>query len=135
MFKTVLVTLLIAFFSFGCDCPCAAETEDMALENTQWKLVSFGRTRMAVPKKAWIKFQEDKYSGYAGCNGMGGEVEIKGDTMMLKSGFSTLMACSDMRLETKFRQEMSKVNSYEVQGDTLILKHDDHAVLNFIAQC
>ena len=134
MFKTLIVGFLITFFLIGCDCPCTSGMEDASFEKTKWSLVSYGRTRMAVPKKAFISFNEGQYSGYAGCNGMGGSYTISGDKLAIKSGLSTLMACADMRLETKFRQEMQKVNTYTIKGDTLNLMHDKHSVLTFIAE-
>jgi len=118
----------------GCDCPCTSGIKDESFENTKWKLESFGRTRMAVPKKAFLIFKDGKYSGSAGCNGMGGEYSISGDKLIIKAGFSTLMACADMRLETRFRQEMQKVQTYKIKGDTLDLMHNERSVLRFIAQ-
>jgi len=134
MFKSVIVSFLVTFFLIGCDCPCTSGMDNSSFEKTKWTLVSYGRTRMAVPKKAFISFNEGQYSGHAGCNGMGGSYTLSGDTLSIKPGFSTMMACADMKLETKFRQEMQKVNSYSIKGDTLNLMHDDKSVLSFIAK-
>jgi len=134
MLKTLIAGFLVTFFLVGCDCPCTSGMEDASFEKTEWILSSYGRTRMAVPKKAFISFNDGKYSGNAGCNGMGGSYTVSGDKLTIKSGFSTLMACADMKLETKFRQEMQKVNSYTIKGDTLNLMHDDRSVLTFIAK-
>jgi heat shock protein HslJ len=134
MLKTFLVSLLVTLFLVGCDCPCTSGMDNASFEKTKWSLTSFGKTRMAVPKKAYITFNEGKYSGYAGCNGMGGEYTVSGDTLSIKAGFSTMMACADMRLETKFRQEMEKVNTFSIKGDTLNLMHDDQSVLRFTAE-
>ena len=133
MFKTVLMTFVIAFFLVACDCPCTSGMQDKSFENTKWSLESFGRKRMAVPKKAFIIFKDEKYTGHAGCNGMSGTYDISGDTLRLKSGVSTLMACADMRQETRFRQELVKVQSYAIKGDTLDLIYNERSVLRFIA--
>ena len=133
MFKTVLITFVITFLMLGCDCPCTSGMQDKSFENTKWTLESFGRKRMAVPKKAFIIFKDGKYTGHAGCNAMSGTYRISGDTLTLKLGVSTLMACANMRLETQFRQELLKVQSYVIKGDTLDLIYKEESVLRFSA--
>ena len=130
MLKRILITL---FFVLGLSTSSLmAESTGSSLEGQDWKLVSFGMNRMAVPKNAWIRFEDGRYSGNAGCNGMGGSYTLDGDKITLGQGMSTLMACDDMSLETKFRELMSKVTSYTLKDKQLVLIHDDHAVLNFI---
>lgn len=133
MFEIVLMTFVITFLMLGCDCPCTSGIQDKSFTNTKWSLESFGRKRMAVPKKAFIIFKDNKYTGDAGCNAMGGIYRISGDKLTLKAGVSTLMACADMRLETQFRQELLRVQSYVIKGDTLDLIYNERSVLRFSA--
>jgi len=128
--KKLLLSLGLMFF-VACAQP-SVEKDTLSLEMTKWKLLSFGYTRMAVPKNAWISFSEGRYVGNAGCNGMGGEYILNEKSLELKSGMSTLMACPEMSLETKFRQEMGKVTSYRFEGKQLLLMQDQHPVLNFV---
>ena len=128
--KKLLLSLLVLLF-VACAQP-VVQKEEMTLQNTKWKLVSFGMKRMAVPQNAWISFKDGRYSGNAGCNGMGGQYILKDKDLELKAGMSTLMACANMALETKFRQEMDKVTSYKFERQQLVLLQDNHAVLNFI---
>jgi len=128
--KHLLISLSIIIFT-ACAQPSITKKE-VSFENKKWKLVSFGMKRMAVPKEAWITFKEGHYSGNAGCNGMGGQYSVKGNTLKLKAGMSTLMACPEMALETKFHQEIGKVTSYTIKNEQLILMNNDHAVLNFM---
>jgi len=129
--KKIILTLLLLLFS-ACSQP-SPKVKTPSFENTKYTLVSFGNKRMAVPKNAWIRFDNGRYSGNAGCNGMGGEYILQGKSLEFKAGMSTMMACEDMSLETKFRQEMQKVTSYRFEHNQLILMHEGYAVLNFIA--
>lgn len=131
--RFLFTSLLAVILFLGCaDMSVKKKEASISLDGKEWKLVSFGKIRMAVPKKSWISFKDGRYSGYAGCNGMGGEYVVDGNNMTLKAGMSTMMACADMRLETKFRQSMLSVDSYKIEGDNLILMHDNHDVLNFM---
>ena len=137
MFKSFLSSVLVLSFIIGCSGTPASQAkpqiEELTLEGHEWKLVSFGRTRMAVPKKAWVSFSEGNYRGYAGCNGMGGEYVKEGNKLLLKPGFSTMMACPDMRLETKFRQTMDSVTGYRIENNKiLLLLNKETPVLNFM---
>ena len=128
--RKILLSLCVLFFSACAQNPIP--NEEFTLENTQWKLVSFGYKRMAVPKNVWIIFKEGIYSGHCACNGMGGAYEVDKNTLEIKAGISRLIACPDMRLETKIRQEIQEVNSYKFENKQLILMHGKEAILNFI---
>ena len=128
--KKVILALTVLLFS-ACAQP-SVKPQNQSLENTKYKLVSFGMKRMAVPPKAWIQFKEGRYSGNAGCNGMGGAYILEDKQLTIKPGMSTLMACPQMGLETKFRQELDKVTTYRVEGKILVLMHEQYDVLNFI---
>jgi len=130
MLKKILIALLVVL---GLNTSTLqAESSAPSFEGQDWKLVSFGSKGMAVPKNAWIHFENGRYSGNAGCNGMGGSYTLDGNKITLSQGMSTLMACDDMSLETKIRALMSKVTSYVLKDKQLILMHDNHAILNFI---
>jgi len=131
--RFILISLIASLMFLGCAEPSVKkEQQQVNFENTNWKLISYGKNRMAVPKKAWISFKDGKYSGYAGCNGMGGEyiLDIK-NNLELKAGVSTMMACDDMARESMFRELMSKVNRYEIKENILYLFHNNNNVLNF----
>lgn len=131
MLKKSLVVLGL-LVCVGCAGTQPSAKEDVQIEQIKWDLVSFGLSKMAVPQKVWIRFEKGTYQGFSGCNGMGGKYELSSETMTLHAGMATLMACEQMALETKYQQALSKVSSYERQGNRLVLKHDDAAVLIFM---
>ena len=138
MLRRLVVGLFISLLALGCSAnkPVVAEEIDEntpTIEAKAYKLVSFGRTRMAVPKKGKILLKDGEYAGNAGCNGMGGkyDIDLKKQTIKFHPGFSTMMACPEMKLETKFRKYLNAVDNYEIDKDMMMLKVGDTAVLNF----
>ena len=141
MLRRLIVGLFISLLTLGCSTskPTVAEEVDEnipTIELKAYKLVSFGKTRMAVPKKAKILLKDGEYAGYAGCNGMSGkyDIDLKKQTVKFYPGISTMMACPDMSLETKFRKYLEAVDNYEVRKDMMMLKVGDTQVLNFREQ-
>jgi len=140
MLSRFVIGLFISFLALGCGANkpvVKVVDEDIpTIEAKAYRLVSFGKTRMAVPKKAKILLKDGEYAGNAGCNGMSGKYEINLDkkTVKFHSGTSTMMACPDMSLETKFRKYLGAVDNYEIRKNMMILKLGDTEVLNFIEQ-
>ena len=123
MLKQIIFSIFTIFLLTSCASP--------KLEQKEFKLISFGKSRMAVPKKANITLKDGQYFGYAGCNGMGGKYDMDGEKIKFHSGMSTMIACPDMRLETKFRQLLEKVNNYKIEKDLLKLNQDENTLLIF----
>ena len=105
-----------------------------ALEGVTWELMSFGNHVLKVPQKAWIKLDLGKYTGFAGCNGLGGSYTREGESIAFTMDPHTMMACPDMKGETEFRKRLSKVDSYGMNGGMLVLKSGDRPVLEFMAK-
>jgi len=109
----------------------AKEQSTQKLEGPTWQLVSFGLTRMAVPKDASITFKDGQYSGNGGCNGVGGNYKFSGNTLILSAGFSTMMACPELALEHKYMKALEKVDNYKIEDNILDLKSQGRSVLRF----
>ena len=132
MFKKV-VLLLTVFLMFSA-CSCSQYKKDLKTrikQGTEYKLISFSKLKIAVPKKANISFSDGMYTGYAGCNGMSGKYEVDAEKIKFHSGISTMMACDDMALETMFRQKLESVNNYVVKDGFVIFRKDKLEVLKF----
>ena len=140
MYKTLLIAA-VSLMLIGC-APTSEPTitntvqeqSSQKLEGPTWQLVSFGLTRMAVPKGASITFKDGQYNGNGGCNGVGGNYKLNADSLILSAGFSTMMACPELNLEHKYMQVLERVDSYKIEGDTLDLETDGRSVLRFKIQ-
>jgi len=141
MFKKSALILAISLVFLGC-ATATQETSSESIqkqdvtrfEGTTWKLVSFGLTRMAVPKNASITFKDGHYSGRGGCNGVGGDYSLDGDKIKLSAGFSTMMACDELNLEHKYMSALSEVDRYVIVDDMLDLYGKGHTLLRFKAE-
>ena len=138
MNKSILFTLILSFSLLGCSATTPTtqvQKNPYEFQNVKWKLISFGHTRMAVHEGSDITFdQEGHYNGSGGCNNFMGDYVLEDDTLSLKQGLSTMMACPIMSQETKFFQEMQKVDGYKIIGDVLDLSHEGHSLLRFKAE-
>ena len=140
MLSRLVIGLFVSLLLLGCGAkkPVVEEVDENipTIEAKAYKLVSFGRTRMAVPKKAKMLLKDGEYAGYAGCNGMGGkyDIDLNKKTVKFHPGFSTMMACPDMKLETKFRKYLDAVDNYEIHKNMMMLKVGETEVLNFKEQ-
>jgi len=141
VFKKLVLILAVSLIFLGCatagemrSSSSTQEQSSIQLEETTWNLVSFGLTRMAVPKNASITFKDGHYSGRGGCNGVGGDYSLEGDKIKLSAGFSTMMACDELNLEHKYINALSEVDSYVIVGDMLDLYGKGRTRLRFKAE-
>ena len=109
----------------------AAGAAEPQLEGTRWRLVSFGYLRMAVPDNIWIWLKGGRFEGNAGCNGLGGTYERQGSLIRFRQGPSTMRACPEMGMETRFRRRLEEVESWEIEKGRLLLKREGKPLLIF----
>ncbi len=101
------------------------------LEGTRWRLVSFGYLRMAVPDNLWMRLEGGRFEGNAGCNGLSGAYERYGSRIRFRQGPSTMRACPEMGMETRFRRRLEEVESWEIEKGRLLLKREGKPLLIF----
>ncbi|MFD2908040.1 META domain-containing protein [Flavobacterium ardleyense] len=108
----------------------AVETTDGAvvLSNSSWRLVKLNGKAIEKNKdeerELGIIFSTDgRFSGYAGCNNMMGDYELKEAENQIK--FSkvgmTMMACPDSSMEKELAEVLELADNYNFDGETLKL--------------
>ncbi len=100
--------------------------ENFNLKNTKWKLLKLnGREiKIEAKKDVGISFSNDNnFSAYANCNGMGGNIELDTtkNTLKFSKIIATMMVCDDMSLEREFGIMLSKVENYKINKKQLFL--------------
>ncbi len=110
------------------------------LLGTTWQLLEL-RGQPAVPPAAMniaeLMFDgaQNRYSGSTGCNRISGAFELDGDSLHLKAGAMTMMACAEplMKQEQNFASTLPSVDSYEIKGQVLELLAAAKVVARFKA--
>lgn len=95
--------------------------------NKKWRLIELmGKPVVAssTTKEAFIQFldSENRYSASAGCNTLNGSFSTEGfNRIIFGQGMSTMMACPDMTMETELARVLKTADSFQVNGDELVL--------------
>ncbi len=80
----------------------------------------------------WMELQLPgaKFSGYAGCNRMRGNVQLQGSQLGFSKIITTKMACPDLDIEQKFTSALSAGElQYALAGDNLKLWSNEHSLV------
>jgi len=88
-------------------------------------------------KDAYLSFTpaEKRFGGNAGCNRISGNYTLeKKNGIQLGEVISTKMSCDDIAFETSFLSALKSANQYQVQGNTLVLKHNGEILLKFLSR-
>ncbi len=109
------------------------------LENTQWKLASFGPAASAVPvlpgTNVTLRFEAGgQVTGTSGCNSFGGQYKLNGNTIAFDQVISTLRACADPNVQQQEQRYLEALNStgkFELTASSLKIWYDNgNSVLN-----
>ncbi|MBE2279364.1 MAG: META domain-containing protein [Ignavibacteriaceae bacterium] len=135
MYKILIVITLTILFA-GCFSQSVIKEETVLLSNNLWTLSSLPGIEVLdsqSEKAPNISFNlnENKVSGFAGCNRFMGPVQINGETIKFGNIASTMMACPEMELEIKFMKIFNTVDRYTIQDGKLIFFSGDNVVAKF----
>gem|GEM_PF-1254492 len=114
--------------------PTTTVTSTTGLQG-DWTATQLGEESLAgvkMTKPVTLKFAENRVSGNAGCNGLGGSYKTDGNTLTFGPIISTLMACPEpgvMERERTLGQALQETQSYAISGTTLSLLNSAGAVL------
>lgn len=99
-----------------------------------WILQRVDGSNVGVKKGTYIVLSEQKYYLYAGCNHIGGELHVRQDSMTIKPGPSTLMACTGMEYESALSKLLQTVSTFRRSGKQLRLSAGKGVVFSFQEQ-
>lgn len=100
------------------------------LYGKEWKLIELNGKPVELDstfsKKPLLIFdKENRVSGNMGCNGFGGNVELKGTNGITFSHITaTQMACPNLKVEQDFLDVMNNAKSFGLADATLSLKNE-----------
>jgi heat shock protein HslJ len=109
------------------------------LEGTTWQLVTIAVSPnpIAMPetlkKPITAKFENDKLSGFGGCNSYGGSYSRNLKKLSMTGVFSTQMYCNETSgLEKSFLDLLQKAENFDIKGDRLEIYCGDAGSLIFV---
>lgn len=105
---------------------CGSGTNNDPTGNA-WNLIELEGDAVVEGTTIDLTITEESVSGNAGCNSYNGSVELDIDNSTMTVGpdvVSTMMACEEpiMAQEQKYLDVLTRVTSFEVASDELILK-------------
>ena len=77
-----------------------------------------------------FNLENNTISGYSGCNKIGGNCEIRPDSLKMGMIMSTKRFCMNIP-EPEFLTNLEQTNRYEISNDSLNLYRDDQLLLKF----
>jgi len=112
----------------------AKESAAVALEGTDWKLISLGETPIHSASKQQepsllLAAENHRVSGSGGCNRLMGGYELSGDQLTFSKMAGTMMACAGgMDTEKALLNALARVKKWKITGQSLEL-FDSHGRL------
>jgi heat shock protein HslJ len=96
----------------------------------QWKLVSYGPASSQTPAVADVEtsleFKDGKLNGNVGCNGFGGDYQVKGDALTFGPVMSTMMFCEAVAdQESGTLTVLQEKATFVLDGNTLTITSGD----------
>lgn len=131
---TIYGAAFAAMLSFSsCNVQDASQTQtetqmnQTPLEGTKWRLVELNGQKvpdLVNGKMPFLKIDSEngRYSAWAGCNGIGGQLEKPSlGKIEFAQGMSTMMACENMHYETGLSKALITVDNYTIKDGVLSL--------------
>lgn len=133
------VAVLAILFAGGCDVVSFfGYTERYeTLRATTWQLVSFDGYDEAVETAESTLFlnpEAKTFEGRAACNTYGGRYDVEGETLTLDVRQRSLVGCPLNEYEDTLMATLNRVESYDIDRDTLLLHTSRTETLQFNVQ-
>ena len=129
--RVALIAALLLLGACAHNSPAGAPVSTAQLLGTQWTLTKLGDQQITTPQDARaihmvLSADNQRISGFSGCNQMMGGYVLNGDTLKFDQLAGTLMACvSGMDIERKFLAMFGQVARWKIEGETLTLLDAD----------
>jgi heat shock protein HslJ len=102
-----------------------------------WMLIEFSnfQKKFLVDSEAQLNLTNaESAMAKMGCNTMSFKYRIDKSEIIFSKGITTLMACTDMKLEDQFSKEITDFKKYKIDGHTLTLCNSKNEKMVFVAQ-
>jgi len=107
---------------------CGGQASTAQLQDTLWELSTLGNDPVKLQEKQRpvnlvLSSQQQRVSGFGGCNRLIGAYELDGEKLSFGKMASTMMACPPpfMQMERDFHGLLEKVKAWKIDGERLEL--------------
>ena len=139
--KKLALLLIISVTMFSCDAlkPVGKVSTDENKLVTNWILqndenVEYGLNSEPLSINFSKESNENKISGFAGCNRFFGSYSAFDGKLMIDNVGATKMACPQLDAENQYLSLLRKANRYEIKGNNLYLYNNNLLLLHFEAK-
>jgi heat shock protein HslJ len=137
----ILPVLVLALLFFNAAALDGQTAGDQVLANTEWRLVSFGRTgsvsNVIKGTKVTIRFGADgRVNGSSGCNSYSGTYRLRGSDASFGRMISTMRACLDQRAnqqEQSYLAALQSASRFRLSSNQLTIFYDLQGQLSFVS--
>jgi len=130
LFVYLVVVLTLPLILTACDVRDAGGSA--ASPDGEWALLTLNGAPLLAGSAINATFDEEKITGYSGCNSYGGAYTVKGDALQLGEIAMTQMACLEdgvMDQERAYMEALSNVTKFRLDNDRLELLDASGAAL------
>lgn len=130
--------LALVMVALAAALPAQAQGGNVPLAGTSWTLVELnGQPLVPGGEPLTLNFaaDEQRVSGYGGCNQFSGEYAQNGASLRMGPLLSTRRACLEPALntqETAYFQALESANRYSIEGGQLVLYQGNQVVARFV---
>jgi heat shock protein HslJ len=104
-----------------------ADESGSAIANSKWRFVTIDGQK-PVSSKAELTIGSDRIGANVGCNGLGGDLRIKGGKLVVGGVVSTMMYCEGiMDQERAVSELLSADPDYQIEDGRLVLRGGSHS--------
>ncbi len=130
----ILLTALMASVIAGCT-HTAQHTDQHFLETT-WNLVMLEGEHIdhPGPRIPHLRFEQDKVSGFDGCNNFFGNYTREGNELTFGPLASTRMACPQIKeIDMEVNRALAATTRYRITGNSMELYQENKLLASFLA--
>jgi len=110
----------------------AQKQKDLSLENTKWILKTVDGIEIKQSMNpAYITFNDDRVSGFSGCNSFSGTYYLSGSVLKLDGVISTMRGCIGDNPERLFFSVLHRVDGCMIVGNKLIMTQMNEEIATF----
>lgn len=138
-YLVLMVGLLATLASCSVKKDIPSTSENAVLTQAKWRIVEIAGKPIAdkvngiVPQLSFDS-GDKRYSIITGCNTINGTYQSSKQSITFGPGMSTMMFCQDMTVEDGFKSVLNKINSFEIQNNTLFLKDKSTVLVKLVKE-